>query len=319
MNKRKLLAAVVGVVALPLVVLSSVGVRASSHPTEQADLGVARSTQDLEAVVSQPGPLTVETVTGAKWEVDRSGVINLSHPKAKAAGLKDGPEPIEIDFHAIRHPSRGLFIVDTGVEHALKNDPEHAAIRGPVASFMHVEKMAVENDTKTWLAKQNEPLAGVFLTHLHLDHVSGMPDVPSATPIYAGPGETAPRDALNLFSKPIIDRALAGHGAIKEWKFASDPSGAFEGVLDVFGDGTLWALSVPGHTPGSTAYLARTKNGPVLMVGDACHTKWGWEHDVEPGTFSHDKVHSVGSLGRLRAFVAKHPEIDVRLGHQRLK
>jgi glyoxylase-like metal-dependent hydrolase (beta-lactamase superfamily II) len=318
MNKRKLFALALGVVALPVVALSAIGVRASSHPTESADLGVARSTADLEAVLSLPGPLTVETVTGAKWEIDRSGLVDLEHPKAKEAGLKDGPEPIEIDFHAVRHPSRGLFIVDTGVERALAQDPEHAAIRGPVAKFMHVEKMTFENDTATWLGKQHEPLAGVLLTHLHLDHVSGMPDVPSATPIYAGPGETAPREALNLFSKPIIDRALAGHGAIREWKFQGDASGAFAGVLDVFGDGTLWALSVPGHTPGSTAYLARTKSGPVLMVGDACHTKWGWEHDVPPGTFSHDKTTSIASLAHLRAFVAKHPEIDVRLGHQRL-
>lgn len=319
MNKRKALAVVVGVLALPVIGLSAIGVRASSHPVEKADLGVVRSTSDLEAVVSVPGPLSVETVTGAKWEVDRSGMINLEHPKAKEAGLKDGPEPIEIDFHAIRHPSRGLFIVDTGVERALFEDPAHSAIRGPVAKFMHVEKMVRGNDTATWLAKQDVPLAGVFLTHLHLDHVSGMPDVPSATPIYAGAGETAPREALNLFSKPIIDRALAGHGAIREWKFEADKSGAFVGVLDVFGDGTLWALSVPGHTPGSTAYLARTTKGPVLMVGDACHTQWGWEHDVEPGTFSHDREKSKDSLARLRAFVAKHPDIDVRLGHQRMQ
>jgi len=34
----------------------------------------------------------------------------------------------------------------------------------------------------------------------------------------------------------------------------ADPSGLFAGVLDVFGDGSFWALWVPGHTPGSTAY-----------------------------------------------------------------
>jgi glyoxylase-like metal-dependent hydrolase (beta-lactamase superfamily II) len=85
----------------------------------------------------------------------------------------------------------------------------------------------------------------------------------------------------------------------------------------VFGDGSLWALLVPGHTPGSTAYLARTTKGPVLLTGDTCHTRWGWEHDVAPGSFTADHAANVESLKRLRALVAEHPAIDVRLGHQR--
>lgn len=296
--------------------VSVVGFRPTSHAVEPAVVGVARSTADLEAVVDEPGPVTVETVAGADWEVDRSGLINLDNPKA--AALSDGAEPIQIFFHALRHPTHGLYIIDTGVERALRDDPEHAAIRGPVASFMHVEKMHVRTDTATWLAQQPQPLAGVFLTHLHLDHVSGIPDVPKGTPIYAGPGETSERRVLNLVVQPIIDRALEGQAPIREWQFAPDPSGNFEGVLDVFGDGSVWALFVPGHTAGSTAYLARTPDGPVLFLGDACHTAWGWEHGVEPGTFSADKPKSAESLARLRAFVDKHPQIRVQPGHQTL-
>ena len=91
----------------------------------------------------------------------------------------------------------------------------------------------------------------------------------------------------------------------------------FDGVIDVFGDGSLWALYVPGHTPGSTAFLARTPNGPVLMTGDTCHTRWGWEHDVEPGSFTADHEANARNLARLRRLAAEHPTIDVRLGHQR--
>jgi len=87
----------------------------------------------------------------------------------------------------------------------------------------------------------------------------------------------------------------------------------------VFNDGSLWALHVPGHTPGSTAYLARTGKGPVLLVGDACHTSWGWEHSVEPGTFSSDQPRSAESLRSLSELVKRHPSIDVRLGHQPLR
>jgi glyoxylase-like metal-dependent hydrolase (beta-lactamase superfamily II) len=89
-------------------------------------------------------------------------------------------------------------------------------------------------------------------------------------------------------------------------------------VLDVFGDGSFWAISAPGHTPGSIAFLARTPHGPVLLTGDVCHTAWGWQHGVEPGTFSDDLAGSADSLARLERFVRRHPSIEVRLGHQQL-
>jgi glyoxylase-like metal-dependent hydrolase (beta-lactamase superfamily II) len=105
---------------------------------------------------------------------------------------------------------------------------------------------------------------------------------------------------------------------VSEWQFQPDADGRFAGVIDVFGDGSLWALLAPGHTPGSTAYLARTVNGPVLLTGDVCHTAWGWQHDVPPGSFTSDRAANVESLARLKKLVAEHPKIEVRLGHQRL-
>jgi glyoxylase-like metal-dependent hydrolase (beta-lactamase superfamily II) len=182
---------------------------------------------------------------------------------------------------------------------------------------MHLEKMGYEMPLGTFLAAHPEPLKGVFFTHLHLDHVAGAPDLPRSTPIYTGPGEPSDRGFLNMFTQPCIDRALEGLPPISEWSFRADPDGRFAGVVDVFGDGSFWALWTPGHTPGSTAYLARTPRGPVLFTGDTSHTLWGWEHDVEPGGFTADHVRNVLSLARLRRLAREHPTIDVRLGHQR--
>jgi hypothetical protein len=54
----------------------------------------------------------------------------------------------------------------------------------------------------------------------------------------------------------------------------------------------------------------------VLFTGDACHTTWGWDNGVEPGDYSEDKPTSAASLAKLRAFVARHSRVDVRVGHQ---
>ena len=292
------------------------GCAVSSHPLVSSSAGLPSRSRDLLAIVDQPGPLTVETVVSANWAVPREGLLNLDHAKAKAAGLKEGDEPIEVDFHVVKHPRKGTFLVDTGFERRLRDDPEHAAMRGLVASYMHPEKLRFRAPLGEWLAAHPAPLSGVFLTHAHLDHVGGMPDVPSAVPVYTGPGELGARALVNFFVQGSTDRAFEGHGPVGEWRFQADPDGTFDGVVDVFGDRSMYAIWVPGHTAGSTAYLARTPTGPVLMVGDACHTAWGWEHGVEPGEFSTDRPKSAESLGRLRKLAAEHPSMDVRLGHQ---
>ncbi len=317
-TRTKIILATLLLLIAGLVAAVAIGFRPSSHPTKTASIGVASDTSKLDALIDVPGPITVESVVGAQWEVDRSGLINLDHPTAKAAGLEDGPEAIQVFVHVLRHPTRGVFLIDSGIEKALRDDPERAAIRGLVAKVMKTEKMVVEHDTASVVNAEGGKIAGVFLTHLHLDHVSGLQDVPKGTPIYAGPGETATRAFLHAFVQGSIDRSLEGHDPLAELEFSPDSSGEFAGVLDLFGDGSVFALWVPGHTPGSVAYLARTTTGPVLFVGDACHTKWGWENEVEPGSFSHDRPESAMSLKKLAGLVKKHPAIRVRLGHQSL-
>lgn len=285
------------------------------HPATPGSLGSPGEQARMEALLDEPGPVVLETVNAADWEVPLSGLLDLDDPKAKAAGLTDRPEPIQIYFHALQHPDHGLFIVDTGVEIALRDRPEDAAIQGFVASQMHMEKLKIHAPLSAWLA--GRPLAGVMMTHLHLDHITGMRDVPHGTPIYAGPGETGARDLLNLFVRGTSDRMLAGQDPIQEWNFQSAPSGDFAGLLDIFGDGSVWAIWSPGHTPGSTAYVVRTPEGPVLLTGDVCHTRWGWDHQVGPGTYSADRETGAVSLGALQALAARHPNMDVRLGHQR--
>lgn len=295
------------------------GCRSTGHLVAPATaFGTAASSSSLEAVIDAPGPIVVDTVVAATWYVHRSGLINLDHPKARAAHLGKGDEPIELVFHAIRHPTRGLFLVDSGVERAFRDAPSAALIHGMTASLASLEKMRIRTLTGDWAATQDQPVRGVFLTHLHLDHVLGLRDLPATATIYVGPGDAESRSFENLFTSGIYDASLEGKGALHEWAFQPDPTGVFEGVLDVFGDGSFWAISVPGHTKGSTAYVARTPSGPVLLTGDACHTAWGWENGVEPGEFSSDKEASAKSLAALEALAKRHPAMEVRLGHQEL-
>jgi glyoxylase-like metal-dependent hydrolase (beta-lactamase superfamily II) len=289
----------------------------TGHETRLSALGVPRSSSAMEAHLDEPGTVEVETVAAADWAVPLSGLVNLDNPKAKAAGLVDHDEPIQIYFHALRHPARGTIIVDTGVERAFRNDPGSSAI-GPLVRWqMKLDRMVVHVDTASWIAEQKQPLAGVFFTHLHVDHIAGLADVPHEVPVYTGAGEAADTRFLNLFVRRSTNEALDGRAPISEWPFQKDPDGRLDAVTDIFGDEMVWAIRAPGHTAGSTAYVIRTPKGPVLLTGDASHTRWGWENTVEPGTFSSDIETSKKTLAELKSLVARHPTIEVRLGHQR--
>jgi N-acyl homoserine lactone hydrolase len=295
----------------------------TSHPLAPAKLGAPRTTAQLLEMVDQPGPVLLETVNAADWEVPLGGLVNLDHPTARAAHLTDHPEPIQVFFHALRHPQQGLWIIDTGVEKALRDDPGAAAIRGLVASVMHVDRMQIHAPLAEWLSRAGAPLQGVLLTHLHPDHITGLADAPASAQVIGGPGEGRGRAFVNLLLQANVDRTLDGKGPLQEWAFEEEKGAGregalrFDGVLDVFGDATVFALWVPGHTPGSTAYLVRTPQGPVLLTGDCSHTRWGWDNGVEPGSYTEDHQRNALSLGKLKQLVALHPKIEVRLGHQR--
>jgi glyoxylase-like metal-dependent hydrolase (beta-lactamase superfamily II) len=270
------------------------------------------------ALLSEPGPIRFEKVVAADWAVNLGGLVNLDHPKARAAQLEDGMEEIQIYFYVLEHPDYGTFIVDSGIESGFVDPAQNDRVSFIVRQAMNVEGLRVHVTMADWLAARPEPLAGVFLTHMHIDHVMGLPDLPAETRVYAGPGEPDARAFLNMFTSGTIDRLTERQGAIREWGFEADPSGRFAGVLDVFGDGSLWALHVPGHSPGSTAFVVRTPDGPQLLIGDATHTAWGWENGVEPGSFSLDQPLSAESLASLLELAGQFPEMPVHPGHQSL-
>ena len=56
----------------------------------------------------------------------------------------------------------------------------------------------------------------------------------------------------------------------------------FERVLDLLGDGSIWAISTPGHSPNHVSYLVNAQSGPVLITGDACAYHAQFEHRIRP-------------------------------------
>lgn len=112
----------------------------------------------------------------------------------------------------------------------------------------------------------------VLMTHLHYDHVGGLLDMP-------GTKVWTTRDDWRAFGggAPGFGRRMK---KAVDWRPHDVRPGHAQQVLgqpalDVLGDGTIWYLSLPGHTPGAAAVLVRAEDGPWLFVGD---TAWVDKH-----------------------------------------
>jgi glyoxylase-like metal-dependent hydrolase (beta-lactamase superfamily II) len=92
----------------------------------------------------------------------------------------------------------------------------------------------------------------------------------------------------------------------------------FEGTFDVFGDGAVIAVPMPGHTPGSTAFLVRGKGGVTwLFSGDTTWTYRGVEIPAHKSIrmFDSDLVSLSTSIGRLHALLIHRPDVRVVPAH----
>lgn len=294
------------------------GCNLSDHGVAQSKLGKPSSLAEMEKLIDAPGPIEVESVNSADWTVPLAGLLNLKSAAAQEAHLTDHPEPIHVFAHVIRHPQFGTYLVDTGVSQQLIDDPGGQGVSWLVREVMPLDKMQIRRSTAQILKGIPGGIHGVFFTHLHVDHISGMPDIPGTVPLYVGRSESTQTSLQNAFVRGTTTRLLEGKAALQEWPFRLDEqNGLVVGdVVDIFGDGSAFAISAPGHTPGSTAYVLRTAKGPVLLTGDTCHTRWGWEHSVEPGSYTADQPTNRRSLLMLEELSRRHPAMEVRVGHQ---
>lgn len=124
-----------------------------------------------------------------------------------------------------------------------------------------------ETDLRETLARQGldtEHVTAVFLTHAHRDHIAGWPAVRGAAFYLAAAeepfffGELEYEGWIPRVADRLVDPEHPARGDVVVRTFAAD-------TAIIMGRDTIHAFLVPGHTPGSTAYLIRG----ILFAGDA--------------------------------------------------
>jgi glyoxylase-like metal-dependent hydrolase (beta-lactamase superfamily II) len=287
--------------------LSACATPLSTRRTEPADLGSAATETDIVAAMNRPGVIQFEKIVSADWHF-----ANTTRPPG-ATEWSVRQLDAQIYFYAIRHPRFGLYLIDAGMP------ADYEAHMGPIL------RRVMRNDygfqqrqaTEVWAATHGQP-RGIFITHLHYDHVLGVVNLHRSTPVYVGPNDGAQRNFFYRFINQPTREALA-HRPVRAWSFATPPANQLA-AIDVFGDASLFAIYVPGHTPGSTAYLVNTTDGPQLVTGDAVHSREAWTGEVEEATgFEPDLPQIFASRATLQALAARIPNLSVHPGHQTLE
>lgn len=130
----------------------------------------------------------------------------------------------------------------------------------------------------------------VVCSHLHPDHCGCNAFFPRAT-VMAHSAEIAAARAQNA----------AGQGYVSV-EFAATPLTPVDGEHDLFGDGRLTLLPLPGHTPGSMGmHVVLDRDGTFLLASDAVAVQAHLDQRYAPKNTA-DVAAALQSIGRVADF-----------------
>jgi len=236
-------------------------------------------------------------------------------------GSRQWTRPRPINVYAIEHVD-GLVLFDTGQDRASLTDPNYFP-RG-LAGFLYKRLARFQIGPKETLTAQlaaagyqPSDVRVAVLSHLHEDHIGGIPYLPNAEFVVSDLEwrELAkPAPELRGFLRAHIDRPGVRFRKI-QFEATNDPTLApFSAMFDLFGDGSLILLPTPGHTPGSISlFVRRTTGAPLLLVGDVTYEAELLEAGRIPGVGDKSGLRRVSAM--VRELERRHPDLAVLPAH----
>jgi glyoxylase-like metal-dependent hydrolase (beta-lactamase superfamily II) len=191
-----------------------------------------------------------------------------------------GPKRLVGSCYLIRHGD-DYMLWDTGIPaatvgHPLTTPQLTATLRSSIPSQL------------AQLGVRPEQVGRVGISHYHFDHTGQLADFPRAR-LLIGAGDLAA-----MRGRPAGDQSRA---PFQPWLEGGAPVTEAPADLDVFDDGSVVMVSLPGHTPGHHGLLVRLASGPVLLSGDAYHfTEQVARRGVPP--FNTNRAESLASMDR---------------------
>lgn len=248
----------------------------------------------------------------------RCGRITIPTFIAARGALSSAPCTIAHSAVLIRHP-QATFLYDTGLsgDIYLYLRDQSLFFRKTLANFTFEQSL---RSHLQHLEMQPDDLDFALISHLHWDHVSGLPDIPGVPARINRVEYEAAKLAL-LDANHGLVRSLLDETPIELFDCNGPAYEGFHSSLDLFGDGSIVLVPLPGHTPGNTGMFVNRSNGSrLLLLGDAV---WVAENYQRPTTMhpfiwsrvTGDDATACQTLIDLHHFSHRHPEIPMIAMH----
>lgn len=166
-------------------------------------------------------------------------------------------------------------------------------------------RMSVRERIRDQLARigvQPGQVTFVGISHYHDDHIGQAADFPGATLLVGAADWEAIR------ARPATAQRF------RPWTEGQSRSQALQGDHDVFSDGRVIVLDMPGHTPGHRSLLVRLRSGPVLLTGDLYHFTQNYRNGGVP-RFNTNRADTLASMARFQE-IARNLRARVIIQHE---
>lgn len=228
-----------------------------------------------------------------------------------------GPRPINV--YVIEH-REGLVLFDTGQDRASVTDPDYfpGGLNGVVYNRLARFEIGPDQTLTGQLAAighRPSDVRAAVLSHLHQDHIGGLPELPGAEVVVSDSEWRSMRRPLAATRGYLRDHIeLPG---LRWRRVTPEPIaglGPFGTGHDLFGDGSLVLLPTPGHTPGSLSMLVRRPaRTPLLLVGDLTYDADLLVAGEVPGVGN--KTQLRGAVANVNALSTELPGLTILAAH----
>lgn len=246
-------------------------------------------------------------------EVHAPGNIhfNPKSPKFKSLPKEERFNPV-FSF-LVKHPDQGLLLLDTGLHHSFCG--RRLGNFGLVLGSMVRARTKPGKDVRSQLDAMGircNDIPHVLLSHLHLDHPSGLPYFAgSPNPkVYVDKEERKAAEAPFSLLKGYVKAHWKGFELLPIPYDGSAPP--FERACDFFGDGSVLVVRTSGHTNGHSSVVLNAMDGPIILTFDAVHRRANLDEGVPPVG---DYGEALSAMRNIESFLKEFPHARVVFGH----
>lgn len=223
------------------------------------------------------------------------------------------------------HPQHGLLLWDTGYAPRILE----ATQRWPFFLYRYATplrlhpKLSVVAQLERWDLKPGD-IRHIIISHFHADHIAGLRDFPEAELIAsrAACEDIAWRHGLRALHRAFIP-ALLPDNFDKRVKLLPPFDGpslpALGPTHDLFGDGSLLLVALPGHARGQIGLLAQTGRSRFFFAADGCWLRRSIRERRPPARVTHlfvDDPHAVRTtIDHLYDFAQACPDVVIVPSH----